>query len=242
MNTNTNTTRTDLEQGIINLAIEAHDEFNEQVQLAAVAPIDGYESALQVDLDTATDEQEIAIIEEQMSKVYDEVIRDQWLRAELAAGSKNGCMPADHDLRSAFTAFAHLTLEDHVANVRRVFAGLHEETSEVLEKSKLEDLIVNAADWIRAARDGDRFDAPQSDALKQALQDWGVIETSREVVLHRREMDELTIREDDDQTGAAAWALTARTMIEVRPRTSEANGTAMAELTKAAHDPNYVIA
>jgi len=237
MNTTTTTiARTDIDQDTIVAAIEAHDAFNEQVQLNAVDPIDGYERALQIDLDTATDDQEIAVIEAQMASTYDLVIRDQWLRAEEAAGAKGGRMPMDHDLRSAFAAFAHLPLEDHVSQVRRILAGMHECTLEALDKSKLEDLIVAAPEWMHAAREGDRFDAAKSDALKQAVQDWGVIETSREVVRHRDEAEDLII-ESEVSTGCVAWAETARQTIEVRPRPS-----AMAELTKAAHDPNYVIA
>jgi len=94
--------------------------------------------------------------------------------------------------------------------------------------------------WNRAARGGELFDAPKSGALKHAMLAWGVIETSREVLLQRREAEELTSYEDDGKTGAPAWSASAQTMIEVRPRTVEAISSAMAELTKAAHDPNYM--
>ena len=190
--TNTTTTATDrseIYQTTVNLAIEAHDEFDRQVQLNAVDPIDGYERALQVDLETATDEQEIAMIEAEMATIYERVIRDQWLLAEEAAGSKNGCKPMDHDLRSAFASFAHLPLEEHVFQVRRILAGIREATLNALDKVKLEELIVAAPEWMHAAREADRFDAPKSVALKQAVQDWGIIETSREVAHFREETE-----------------------------------------------------
>ena len=231
----TTTTRTENDQTILDLAIDAHDAFDERVQLAAADPIGGYEASLQVDLDTAADEQEIAAIEAEMASAHDTIMRDQWMQAEAAAGARELRFPVDHDLRSAFAAFAHLPIDQNVEQTRRVLAGMMASTTEYIECSKFEDLIVSAGDWIAAARDGDRLDAPKTAAVKQAMKDWGVIETSREVVRHREEQDELQAEiVEDKPRGSVAWAGSARPTVEVRPRMS-----AMEELTKMVLEPDY---
>ena len=53
------------------------------------------------------------------------------------------------------------------------------------------------------------------------MQDWGVIETSREVVRHREEQEELHAEiVEDEPRGSLAMAASARTTVEVRPRMS----------------------
>lgn len=221
MTTTTTTARSDLDQTTIDLAIEAHDAFDEQVQLEAADPIGGYQASLQVDLDTAADEQEIAAIEAEMSSAHDTIVRDHWMQAEEAAGARDLRFPTDHDLRSAFASFAHLPVHQHTEQTRRILAGMMAGTTEYLERAKFEDLIVSAGDWIPAARDGDRLDAPRSPAVRQAMQDWGVIETSREVVRHREEQQELHAEiVEDEPRGSVAWAGSARPIVEVRPRMS----------------------
>ena len=219
--TTTTTAHSDIDRTTIDLAIEAHDLFDEQVQLAAVDPIDGLELSLNAAREHSTDEQEIAAIEDQMGSIYDTVIRDEWMKAEEAAGARELRMPMDHDLRSAFSAFAHMPVHQHAEQTRRILAGIMAGTSEFIERSKLEDLIVSAGDWIPAARDGDRLDAPKTDAVKEAVQDWGVIETSREVVRHREEREELHAEVvEDEPRDSLAMATPDRTTVEVRPRMS----------------------
>lgn len=219
--TTTTTDRSEIDQTTIYLAIDAHDAFDEQVQLSAADPIGGYQASLQVDFDTAADEQEIATIEAEMSSAHDTILHDQWMQAEQAAGASDLRMPSDHDLRSAFASFSHLPVDQHVEQTRRVLAGMMAGTTEFLERAKFEDLIVSAGDWIPAARNGDRLDAPKSAAVRQAVQDWGVIETSREVVRHREEQEELHAEiVEDEPRGSLAMAASARTTVEVRPRMS----------------------
>ncbi|NCP22814.1 MAG: hypothetical protein GW854_01555 [Erythrobacter sp.] len=219
--TTTTTARSAIDQTTIDLAIEAHDAFDEQVQLAAVDPIDGLELSLNAAREHCTDEQEIAAIEDQMGSIYDTVIRDEWMKAEEAAGARELRMPMEHDLRSAFSAFAHLPVHQHAEQTRRILAGIMSGTTEFIERSKIEDLIVNVGDWLPAARDGDRLDAPKTEAVKRAVSDWGVIETSREVVRHREEQEQLHAEVvEDEPCGSLAMAASARTTVEVRPRMS----------------------